>query len=296
MAETPYASRKKASLSKPSETGHVNKPWEWQANQRECWMRIWIGTGVAGAVYPVVVAAILVVMAGAICSFRGSHSTLTESFFGVAGVAFMVILIAPFTGGVFWAIAFFLLSALKLALRLMRAAAPWPVLGALSGGAVGFLCLSPLLYMGYAGLIRDPSRFLAHPGPPLTALALGPLLATFCGQVGGAYGGYQSHYMTEWESVICRDQRSRGFSFSVRQLLGLTLIVSLVTAVLRVAGLLTPAMAVLAFSWPVVQLLTLWPAMRLARRLNTGKWRSPEQTVQQQSTRLAAGRAGGRNG
>lgn len=132
----------------------------------------------------------------------------------------------------------------------------WELHGAVVGGIVALIGFLPLHF-----LLKMPD---AQPRDMATWLLLGPLLATTFLQCGGAYAGYLNWRFCPPLHGDAEDD-PRPWSFSLRQLLLLTLVISVVLGGLSATGLLTVPLVALVESWLVWQTVSLPVALWFAR-------------------------------
>lgn len=149
----------------------------------------------------------------------------------------------------------------------------WHTKGVFAGGVVGYMYVGPFIYFASSSFLR---RFQGLPNLEegleiLFMTLLGPVLATFVGQVGGACGGLGLEQRRCEAGIPGESSGQRQGTFSIRQLLGLTLVVSVAFAVLRVFGLLNVAALITAALWFVCQAAGHYPALKLARRLRKSR-------------------------
>lgn len=241
-----------------------------ETGRLELGTHIWAGVCFAGGAYPLLLGMLILALGGflvAMSSLPGpSAPGVLLEVVGIIGMTAAIT--SALAAGVCLVVALLLLFLVSQVLKLLRWTVSWPSLGAFVGGLTGFLCLAPFGYSECVSVLAYPSQLYNDLGIYLTATALGPMLAIFCGQVGGAFGGYTAARESERGEVEPAGQHPKRFSFSIRQLLGVTVVLSLLMAVLRLTGLLTSATLLLIAGWLLWQTLSRRPAMWLARRWN----------------------------
>lgn len=151
--------------------------------------------------------------------------------------------------------------------RWLKIAWGWEVHGALAAGVVAFVGFVPL-FLGRLGQQPQPMQLAG-------VIVFGPLLATTFLQCAGAYAGYLNWRFCP--PLYSGESGSRPWSFSLRQLLLLTLGVSLVLGGLSALGLLNAGLMALFGSWLV------WQGLSLPLALWFGRWRRRVQVTRLRS-------------
>lgn len=237
------------------------------------WPAIGVSISLAAMVYPALVS--LVALPLILLSVVLGWNVLSLQEFFEAAIQFFVVVFlvggaALFTTAVLCVPVLFLVWVTLAALGTQWA---WPTKGVVAGGTVGYTYFALYVYFAFSEL---PWRIdvLARNNEWLYVLGvtlLGPVLAVFLGQVGGACGGLGlEQKRREAGHVEEADQQKRG-TFSVRQLLGLTLVMSVAFAAMRLLGLLNPAAMLTLGFWLVLEIAGYYPALKLARRLRRSR-------------------------
>lgn len=174
--------------------------------------------------------------------------------------------------------------------------------GSLIGGAmlccyVGFVALPvlPVVYLaamlirlrvretpmacftgGLLALVSSLPLWVTAPDPALIPLTIGLAVATLAGQVGSGYAAmlYELSASGVWERKRQGNREEATSRFTLRQIMGVMVVASVLLAVLRACDLLTTRVGALLAGWATVQLGTLQVAvaivdarwMRLAKR------------------------------
>ena len=254
-----------------------------------------IGFGImlAGGLYPVVLAAIylIVLIVAVVWSFPNSP---VDGWLQLAVIPFATAAYAAFAAviGTVWAalVSLVTLPVVYLFVRSLKICGSVVWLGAAAGGLVGFVAVLPLT--------------LAIPwiNPALDAWAIvllilvGPGLATILGQLGGAWGGrraerYAAHYYglalalesdepPPPESENAGHQNSRPtpqphFQFRIHHMLWIVVWLSLVLSLIRLSGLPLEFVLPLVVGWLVFQSATLLAGAQFA------KWRDRRRAARQ---------------
>jgi hypothetical protein len=282
LADEPSASvaapAKPPSLCEPHRADHIAHDW----------LRIGFGIALAGGAYPVVLAAfgvvlgyfaiVLGVLAGnPIAPMVGTAITgvLLLGIYAIGGA-----LIGMAWTGLVAAMTLPIVCLITWSLQLKESMV---MLGALSGGLVGFLAVLPFTS-------NVPWLFAADTiWQTVGVLAMGPALTTILGQIGGAWGGSQSRGLwIDWKTTLAdaggwnetADSPANGQSatcdrpirlqFGIRHLLWMAVWLSLLLSLIRLSGF-TYDVALPALSiWLVYQAITLIMGFYLARRI--GPW------------------------
>lgn len=247
---------------------------------RDDWSNISGGIVLAAFAYPFVLLASLSLVLTVVWLVAGRAQVL-QAIVAIFVVGMVPGLFAAFFGmiwaGIVNACITHLLHAVIRSLELR----PTVILyGAFKGGLVGFLSVLPLGYFVHTPIV--PMSEWAGP------LLFGPCLATIVGQAGGAWGGRKANW---YERAIASSQvaavgrevtfvdehaaRSSNvarvhFRFGVRHMLWVTTWLSVLLALIRLAGIPFYISLAILFGWLLFQSLTLWLGGVLVRWL--GPW------------------------
>ncbi|TWT38193.1 hypothetical protein KOR34_31610 [Posidoniimonas corsicana] len=239
----------------------------------EPWPAIGVGIAVSAGLYPCValVPAIGVASLGMLITGDAPGSlALLERLAASIAMTVVVGMILIFVTAVVCVPVLFVIWSM---VRLLGLHLTWPAAGAFGGSAVAFAYFAPICYLGLQDLhwqlggMVQPVEFVML----VVVVAIGPLLAVFVGQVGGAYGGVGIEQQRESLGLPGAVQYEGRMAFSIRQLLGLTVVVSLLLAALRLAGLLNSATFFLVGCWLVWHVVSRRLAIALARRLRRNR-------------------------
>ena len=244
------------------------------------WGLIGFGIALAGGAYPLVLAAIVLVIgatayvSSAIAGdqYRPSLMEAVPVLFGIGLWASLCGLLALLWAGLAAAmtlpVVYLIAWSLKLQVSIVR-------IGAFAGGLVGFICIMPWMLSG---------PWFANAGVWEVALILlvGPMLTTILGQLGGAWGGNKSRAgpsVSIWKkynlqpavmpspSDVDQSEASRPtnpkLQFSIRHLLWISVWLSLLLALIRVCGIPFELILPLLVGWLIFQAFTLWLGGRL---------------------------------
>jgi hypothetical protein len=252
------------------------------------WMRIGVGIALAGGAYPIVLGAIFVAFSGLVTLW----SILSRNQYGpmmddVVGIAIIVPMYSMFGGmaGVLWSgfvsmltlpVVYVFAWSLNLQTSIVR-------IGAFAGGLVGFICVLPLtLSVPWFGSDDDIWAVF------VMAL-LGPMLTTVLGQLGGAWGGRRSREYQDLRADaaarvgltppqapdlnpdFCSAKTGPRFQFGIRQLLWVSVWLSMLLALVRICEIPHEVFLPLVLAWALYQAATLWAGERLLPRL--ARWR-----------------------
>ncbi|TWT74536.1 hypothetical protein Pla123a_33600 [Posidoniimonas polymericola] len=237
------------------------------------WPAIGVGISMAAMCYPILVLVVslpLVVLS----IFVGSEHPRWEDILEVGVTTVVVTTVACgaalFASAVLCVPVLFVLWAATCAIGVKW---QWRTKGVIGGGMVAYAYFAPMVYVVCSEFLWRPQVL---PGGMelfmfLCTVALGPVLAIFVGQVGGACGGLgleQRRCDAGLDEEACDPNRA---SFSVRQMLGLTLVLSVGFAVLRLTEMLNLSMLLTVAFWMVCQTVGRRPALTLARRLRRSR-------------------------
>jgi hypothetical protein len=253
---------------------------------------ICFGIMLAGAVYPLIVAAcLLAVYVAYLVVNVGQFSSRG----GVAELMTVPLALAVYASGgallsLMWvgAVAMITLPITYLFVRSLKLHGSLVSLGAASGGVVGFIAVMPwtvsLPWIGGAG------EFWLY----VVGIALGPCLATVLGQVGGAWGGRRAAlHLANYYGIIATPSSERAtqtaaelpaetsesvegrggssWQFGIRHLMWLIVWISLLLSVIRLSGVPFGFAIPLLAGWIVYQWITLRIGVRLLNWLGP-KW------------------------
>lgn len=269
----------------------------------EYWTAVAKGVLLAGSVYPTV-SFLGYVGIGAVVN----RVTLNE-FFEIAVVMAVMALPAAIVAFCWAAIAGFItLPIVHLAVRSLHIRGDLVMLGAFSGGTVGFVAV--LLLMLPTGLLEETG----NPMLILVWLSFGPGLTTVLGQIGGAWGarrGIQKHKTQQrlWalraepaRAVLEADAETRfvsvhaeanrvpqeadkiepQFQFGMGAMMWAFFWVSLLLTLMRLCGVPMALTVPLLAGWLVYQAATLWAGRKIALRLAPwwrNRWGVPRGTI-----------------
>lgn len=234
------------------------------------WGRLLLGCGAAGAVYPAIALTLLGVIMGGHWFLQGGTIKPQDlgSALRVIGAGGMFTVVGGFFGACYaMLVSLHVLVVVWLGVRLLGIKSGWPDVGAFSGGLTAFVCMFPLGYETCVGLLRFPTNFFSDLGMYLLATLLGPMLAIFCGQVGGLRAGMATDRTNPDSDGSQASAPWPKLSFSLQQMLGLTVLASLLLAALKLSGLFTGATLLLVSCWLVWQTVSRYPAAWVARRV-----------------------------
>lgn len=244
-----------------------------ESNENGPWDRLGTALLLAGGAYPL----LLWVVALATGAFVMVVSLLQNDWEPLVYAPLFVALslLAALFGGCFTlfytgVVTVFALLAVAGVVRLLRLTPGWETLGAFCGSWVAFLCFLPLTY---AGKLRPADALDAWP-----VLACGPGLGITWGMLVGAYTGIGNQRRS-----LRGPAGAARLRFSIRQMMLLTLIVSLLLALLRLAQMLNSTLLFSVGIWlscygvfyPPATRLARWLYLRRARRYlkRRSKWR-----------------------
>jgi hypothetical protein len=251
------------------------------------------GIMLAGAAYPIIIAAVIVAMIIVQIITRIHQFSPPRNLMELAIIPFFVVGTAA-VGSLLAIVWTGILSTMTLPVVLLfvqslklRGSLVW--LGAASGGLVGFIAALPMTLT----LPRTLGR--GDFGELFVALALGPGFATLLGQIGGAWGGWRAWRSSEhfYGLTIARAQSSTApadgepqlaeagevetgpgdhrIQFGLRHMMWLTVWISVLLCVIRLSGIPFEYVLPLIAGWIVYQWITLRVGERLIRYLGP-KW------------------------
>lgn len=256
----------------------------------EGWTRISGGIVLAASAYPILLGSATYLLVLVMCVINlldgnflnGQPPTAYDVILGLLSSLVMIPFMLGIAGAIGailgGAVAAVVATALHIVLRSLELR-PRPVLlGAFTGGLVGFLCCAPLVL-----LVDDPITI--HVNALMILMACGPCLTTVLGQLGGAWGGNRVKWydreiaiaqVTSCGSLaasvhgVGHDSTtgvSQRLQFSICQLLWICLWVCMLLMLIRVSGIPFPVALPLLLGWLLFQTLTMWLGGRLVRRL-----------------------------
>ncbi|MEM6654897.1 MAG: hypothetical protein AAF596_03760, partial [Planctomycetota bacterium] len=260
-ASSRYINRQRTLAHKPSNTA---------------WERLIFQTAVAGFAYPLCVAVALLPF-GLFALFAGRPGLAEDAL--ALFIALVITIALALIGYVYALFGSAIASAALFGVfRLLAWRPRWPQLGAFLGALVAYLCTLPWSLSIATALVEqwfNPAAYGWTVGGfgfwiAVTAL-LGPGLATLVGQVAGARAGLINGRAEQLAArrAARADKEPAAANinpqqFSLRQMLAVTVVVSVVLTLLRLANLLTLPMGLATSFWFVAQLSLRWPAIRLA--------------------------------
>ncbi|MCA9241417.1 MAG: hypothetical protein KDA37_14510 [Planctomycetales bacterium] len=233
---------------------------------RAKWFGFWdllgVMLGIAGAAYPLVLLVLFWVIGA--CYLVGKLMTgeieaIGEAALGVGISAILALMLAGVCLLYSGMVSVVVLPLSAGACRLLVGRPRLPYLGAFCGGLVAFVCFLPYVVLGDAWDNALLEWTLAY-------YAAGPMLAILCGLIAGAYAGVEFERELQ---VLGKPIGASPVKFSIKQMLAVTLIASLLLTVLRLTGLLNARMLTYVTFWLVWQSLAMYPVvwlMRLRRR------------------------------
>lgn len=257
------------------------------------WPSVILGIGLAGGVYPIVVAiAMIVFQLLAIVWFRvtriagdGAVEDLTSLLVASMGVVMNAGSAALF--GVVWAsmVAAVMLPLVYLFVLSLKLRGRITWLGAFCGGLVGFTAVLPVMLL--IPELAQSSRFWV-----VAIVLLGPGLATLLGQAGGAWGGLRATRSSRscdlevvltpiaiegenanaYSSDSSGDEEGSGrspFQFGIRHLMWIAAWASVLLTVIRLSGVPFELALPLLIGWAVYQALALAIGGRALPRLQS---------------------------
>lgn len=231
------------------------------------WFGFWDMLGVtialAGGAYPLVLLMLVWIVGACVVAgrlFYGEVSALGEAAIGAGVSAVLALMFAGvcllYTGMA----SVLVLPCTAGTLRLLGWRPKLPYLGAFCGGLIAFTCFLPFVI--FTSSVWDNPQ---HP-QFLWYYAAGPLLGILCGLAAGAHAGVESERELELRGT---PTNANGLKFSIKQMLAITVVASLLLTAMRMAGLLNARMLAYVTFWLVWQSLAMYPVvwlMRLRRR------------------------------
>lgn len=223
------------------------------------WGRLEIAIALAGGAFPIVVLAIIFLIAVVSVTtetLRGAPPPIEHIVLG-CGIVFATAIGSGITGFVYvFVTCAFIQRLIALGLWCMRIRPRRDRLGAWTGAVVAFGSFLPLaIWMLFDADNVAPARIL------VTALGC---LAMFLGQFAGAYAGLINLRDQQQRGDALRNVRN-GIRFSIRHVLGLMAAVSVVLALLRLTGPLFPTLATATLVWFIQAVVLHRPLIWLAR-------------------------------
>lgn len=272
MASTPYALQKAAQTAADARSSidRFSEAENALHDQNLCPVLIG-GIALAGAVYPTVAATVFCCVVTAVEVFEflfgvGRSLTVLEILLRAPESVLIVMLVGSVLGFFYAALA--CLAILPLAyfcaksLRL-RVKATW--FGAVCGGLVGFVTVTPLILFGPYGI---DWAFL------LLWIVVGPALATPLGQLGGAWGSSKAHIELWPQHDDCsRSTQDRWYQFDIKQMLWFSTWLALLLAAIHLLGIPFELFLPILLGWLIYQTATLWLGWMAIRRLQP-KWQA----------------------
>lgn len=244
----------------PTPTGPLY--FEGEREPAPLWSHYWQAIVAAGAAYPAIVASLLLAV-GLVVPLPGWTSQSVGELLILTAIALTV---GTLTGGIYAGmVALPTLAVTGLLLTLLRINLPLVTLGSFYGGLTGFLCTSPVAVFALDSLLFNQGGYGPSAGEAVLGLALGPMLAIHGGQIAGAYAGIQLGLLIDQGGRPVYGSPPTRFSFGLRQLLGLTLVASVLLTGLRLAGLLLPAVGLAIGFYLLWQTFSRYPAEAIAR-------------------------------
>ena len=246
------------------------------------WERLLFQTAFAGTIYPWCAASVLLP-----CHFIAYHQDLLTVFFTTCLLAVFLLLLS--LCAYIYTFAFAMLASLAAvgALKLLDWYPGWVNRGAFIGSAVGYLSFLPWSLMLFAEL---PAMRWHAIGWWLSFVGAGPVLACLVGQVYGARAGLinvitgrRRTGLRKRQPKTVKDSSSTGSpaesiarpQFRLRQMLAAMVLVSVVLAVLKLAGLFTLPMLLATLLWLVVQQVARRPSIAVAESIRRRRFRRP---------------------
>jgi hypothetical protein len=251
---------------------------------------ICFGIMLAGAVYPIVLSAIVLVafigfvIVNLMQASLGADliEVVSFPFFVAAYAAFGAILVAMWTG----VLSIITLHVVYAVVRSLKLHGSLVSLGAVAGGLIGFIAVLPLTVC--LPWIVGPGDFWTL----VIGLPLGPGLATVLGQAGGAWGALRaSRHLANYyntlatsspspvdevaDTVLAHDDLAAReleghWQFGLRHLMWLMVWLSVLLSIIRLSGVSFSYAIPLLAGWSLYQWATLRIGRRLALRL--GRW------------------------
>lgn len=228
----------------------------------------------AGAAYPVTLVLIFVCIGAASMIpdlwVNGIDAQAIGEMVTVAGMIFLYGVLCGAFLGFLWAgaVSLFVLPVMYMLSRSLRVSIGFTLLSACCGGVVGFVAIMPFIAMITSG------RQWWWEGLAWV-LAFGPGLTTVLGQLGGAIGG-RREVAINWAVQPPNEpapHRRRPLQFGIRQLLWLSVWLSLLLTAIKLSGVRLELIMPVLVGWILYQAATLYAGWVVAVRA-WPRWRA----------------------